>query len=121
VGTDGATGREQFVAWFEPEYRIVRLAAPFFQKRFAGMDWSILTPHTCVHWEGNRLHFTAGVDRAAAPDADHDRGGRVDSAAAERAGRLRARAAAPYPRNKAQTSTSQKGTTSLEDCVVDVA
>lgn len=70
VGTDGATGREQFVAWFEPEYRIVRLAAPFFQKRFAGMDWSILTPHTCVHWEGSRLHFTAGVDRAAAPDAD---------------------------------------------------
>ena len=30
VGKDDATGREQFVAWFEPAHRIVRLAAPFF-------------------------------------------------------------------------------------------
>jgi DNA polymerase len=70
VGTDEATGREQFVAWFEPEYRIVRLAAPFFQKRFAGMDWAILTPHECVHWDGTALHFTPGVPRSAAPDED---------------------------------------------------
>jgi len=70
VGTDEATGREQFVAWFEPEHRIVRLAAPFFQKRFAGMDWSILTPHECVHWDGTALHFTPGVPRSAAPDED---------------------------------------------------
>lgn len=70
VGTDGITGREQFVAWFEPEHRIVQLAAPFFEKRFAGMDWSILTPHECAHWDGQTLHFTAGVPRSAAPDDD---------------------------------------------------
>ena len=70
VGTDEATGREQFVAWFEPEYRIVRLAAGFFEKRFAGMDWSILTPRECAHWDGSRLHFSAGVPRSAAPDDD---------------------------------------------------
>lgn len=70
VGTDAATGREQFVAWFEPEHRIVRLASPFFEKRFAGMDWSILTPHECAHWDGTRLHFTAGVPRSSAPDED---------------------------------------------------
>lgn len=70
VGQDAATGREQFVAWFEPEHRIVRLAAPFFERRFAGMDWSILTPHACVHWNGERLHFTAGVPRGCAPDGD---------------------------------------------------
>jgi len=70
VGTDEATGREQFVAWFEPEYRIVRLAAGFFEKRFAGMDWSILTPHECAHWDGSRLHFAPGVPRSAAPDDD---------------------------------------------------
>ena len=70
VGTDAATGREQFVAWFEPEHRIVRLAAPFFEKRFAGMDWSILTPYECAHWDGARLHFTAGVSRSSAPDED---------------------------------------------------
>lgn len=70
VGKDVATGREQFVAWFEPEHRIVRLAASFFEKRFAGMDWSILTPHECAHWDGSALHFTPGVPRSAAPDED---------------------------------------------------
>jgi DNA polymerase len=70
VATDEATGREQFVAWFEPEYRIVRLAAGFFEKRFAGMDWSILTPHACAHWDGSSLHFSPGVPRSAAPDED---------------------------------------------------
>jgi DNA polymerase len=70
VGCDETTGREQFVAWFEPEHRIVRLAAGFFEKRFAGMDWSILTPHECAHWDGNALHFTPGVPRSAAPDDD---------------------------------------------------
>ena len=70
VATDEATGREQFVAWFEPEHRIVRLASPFFEKRFAGMDWSILTPHACAHWDGSALHFTPGVPRSAAPDDD---------------------------------------------------
>ena len=70
VGTDAETGREQFVAWFEPEHRIVRLASGFFQKRFAGMDWSILTPYECAHWDGNELHFTPGVPRSEAPDND---------------------------------------------------
>jgi DNA polymerase len=70
VGVDETTGREQFVAWFEPEYRITRLAAPFFRKRFANMDWSILTPHECAHWDGETLHFSPGVPREAAPDED---------------------------------------------------
>jgi probable DNA metabolism protein len=70
VGIDPATGREQFVAWFEPEHRIIRLTAAFFQRRFAAMDWSILTPDECVHWDGETLHFTPGVPRSAAPDAD---------------------------------------------------
>ena len=70
VGKDESTGREQFVAWFEPEHRIVRLAAGFFEKRFAGMDWSILTPDECAHWNGSELQFTPGVPRQAAPDED---------------------------------------------------
>jgi DNA polymerase len=70
VGHDEATGREQFVAWFEPEHRIVRLAAGFFERRFAGMDWSILTPDECAHWDGSTLHFTPGVPRSAAPEDD---------------------------------------------------
>lgn len=70
VSVDAATGREQFVAWFEPDHRIVRLAVQFFEKRFAGMDWSILTPYECAHWDGKRLHFTQGVPRSSAPDED---------------------------------------------------
>jgi probable DNA metabolism protein len=70
AGVNDETGREQFVAWFEPEHRIVRLAAPFFVKRFAGMDWSILTPDECAHWDGSSLLFTPGVSREAAPDDD---------------------------------------------------
>ncbi len=37
-------GRESFGAWFEPSHRILRLTAPFFQRRFFGMDWAIVTP-----------------------------------------------------------------------------
>lgn len=70
VGVDEASGREQFVAWFEPEFRIVRLGSPFFVKRFANMDWSILTPHECAHWDGETLHFTPGVSKDSAPDED---------------------------------------------------
>jgi probable DNA metabolism protein len=62
--------REQYVSWFEPGHRIVRLAAPFFQKRFTGMDWSILTPEESVHWDGVELQFTAGVERGTVPDGD---------------------------------------------------
>ena len=66
VGKDEVTNREQFVAWFEPDHRIVRLASSFFRKRFTGMDWSILTPDECAHWDGHVLQFTPGVPRSAA-------------------------------------------------------
>jgi DNA polymerase len=70
VWVDEATGREQFMAWFEPDHRIVRMAVPFFERRFAGMDWSILTPLECAHWDGRRLQFSPGVPKGSAPDAD---------------------------------------------------
>jgi uracil-DNA glycosylase len=70
VGVDEVSQREQFVAWFEPDNYIVRLATPFFQKRFTSMDWSILTPDECAHWDGERLHFTPGVSRDSAPADD---------------------------------------------------
>lgn len=66
-------GREQkshFVAWFEPEYHIVELAAPFFARRFADMPWSILTPDHCAHWDGHAISFTQGVSKSEAPTAD---------------------------------------------------
>jgi len=70
TGTDESSGREQRIAWFEPEHRIVRLGAPFFVKRFTGMDWSILTPLECAHWDGRELWFSPGVDAASAPAAE---------------------------------------------------
>lgn len=63
-------GAVWFVAWFEPAHHIVELNAPFFRDRFAGMNWSILTPDRCVHWDGSQLSFTAGVPRADAPVHD---------------------------------------------------
>lgn len=61
---------EAFVAWFEPEHHVVRLAAPFFRDRFANMRWSILTPDVCVHWDRQTLRFTEGVTREQAPATD---------------------------------------------------
>ncbi|MHB9879778.1 UdgX family uracil-DNA binding protein [Pacificimonas sp. ICDLI1SI03] len=67
VQTDGET---RFVAWFEPEHHIVRTNAPFFQRRFASMNWSILTPELCAHWDGETLSFTEGATKADAPAGD---------------------------------------------------
>ena len=71
--TEGNTGEgavENFVAWFEPDHLIVRLNTAFFRKRFAGMCWSILTPDECVHWDGNSITYTGGVEKSVAPDSD---------------------------------------------------
>jgi uracil-DNA glycosylase len=67
-----ATGGEAdaYVAWFEPEHRVLERVAPFFARRFASMRWSILTPERCAHWDGQTLHLTDGVSRTDAPSAD---------------------------------------------------
>lgn len=70
VGEDPDTGREQFVSWFEPDHKIIRLNASFFRKRFANMDWSILTPDECMHWDGEKIHYSDGVTKDQAPDED---------------------------------------------------
>ena len=64
------TGRERFIAWFEPEHRILRLGAPFFRKRFYGMDWAILTPDGRAIWHAEELHLGPGGTRDEVPDHD---------------------------------------------------
>jgi DNA polymerase len=59
--TEGAL--ETYVAWFEPPHRVVERTAGFFRDRFATMRFSILTPDTCCHWDGEALSFTPGVGR----------------------------------------------------------
>ena len=66
---DGNT-REVFVAWFEPQHRIVGLGAPWFHRRFVGMDWTILTPDQCASWDGEELRFAPGVPKSEAPAPD---------------------------------------------------
>lgn len=60
----------RFVAWFEPDHYIVEMAAPFFERRFADMAWSILTPDRCAHWDGSKTAFTPGAIKNDAPSSD---------------------------------------------------
>lgn len=63
-------GTLRFVAWFEPEYHIVRATAGFFVRRFAQMSWSILTPELSIHWDGQTLTESPGADPSSAPRED---------------------------------------------------
>lgn len=65
-----SSGREQFMAWFEPSHFIVDLNAGFFQRRFPNMDWAILTPYRSVVWQEQTLSFGAGGSRSDVPDGD---------------------------------------------------
>lgn len=60
--------KECFSAWYEPQHLIVETVAPFFAKRFAGMNWSILTPDACAHWYDNTLSFSHGTSKPAATE-----------------------------------------------------
>jgi probable DNA metabolism protein len=61
---------ETYVAWFEPPHRVLERTSGFFVKRFANMRFSILTPDSCLHWDGEAAAFTPGVDRSCAPTGD---------------------------------------------------
>ncbi len=59
-----------FLAFYRPEHYIVELTAPFFQKRFGAMTWSICTPFRSVHWDRSQLRFGPGI--VEDPFADED-------------------------------------------------
>ena len=63
-------GHPRYVAWFEPEFHIVRANAGFFLDRFTSMRWSILTPDVSLHWDGTTLVEGPGAIKADAPDGD---------------------------------------------------
>jgi probable DNA metabolism protein len=66
----GRDPKSRFVAWFEPEHHIVEATSLFFARRFADMEWSILTPDICSHWDGHAVSFTPGLAKADAPTED---------------------------------------------------
>jgi uracil-DNA glycosylase family protein len=63
---------EHFIAWYQPDHRILPLAAPFFAERFAIMRWTILTPDASVSWDPatKQLTFAPGLPRESAPAED---------------------------------------------------
>ena len=63
-------GTETYVAWFEPAHRVTEMTAPFFVRRFAAMNFSILTPDACAHWDQETLVILPGADPADAPRED---------------------------------------------------
>lgn len=65
-----ADGSEHYVAWFEPEHHILRANAGFFVRRFANMQWSILTPKGSLHWDGDLLEEGPPAQRSDAPAGD---------------------------------------------------
>jgi DNA polymerase len=63
-------GGEHYIAWFEPQHLILEPAAEFFEKRFAAMRWSILTPDGTLHWDRRKLTRGPGVPKSQAPRDD---------------------------------------------------
>lgn len=61
---------DQFIAWHRPDHRIVRLAAPFFARRFPSMNWTILTPDESAYWDQSSLSYGPGHPRSEAPEGD---------------------------------------------------
>lgn len=72
TGENPQSGREQFMAWFEPDHRIMPLTAGFFKKRFTGMDWAIFTPTGSASWDGTDLRLGPGVDKIEVPEEELD-------------------------------------------------
>ena len=60
--------RRSFAAWFEPSHHTVEPTADFFVRRFADMDWRILTPDVSAIFEGGKLRFEPGQPRPELPD-----------------------------------------------------
>ena len=62
--------QERFVAWHQPEHLIVKLAVPFFVRRFGDKPWSIFTPDLSAHWDCKELTFSPGLLQHEFPHRD---------------------------------------------------
>ncbi|WP_336739209.1 UdgX family uracil-DNA binding protein [Aureimonas altamirensis] len=66
----GDNGAAHYIAWFEPFHHTVELTAPFFTRRFTGMEWTLLTPLRSAHWNGTELQFGPPALASDKPDED---------------------------------------------------
>ncbi|ABD54985.1 Uracil-DNA glycosylase superfamily [Jannaschia sp. CCS1] len=65
---EAETPRRSFAAWFEPTHHTVEPTAGFFQRRFADMDWRIITPDISAIFEGGTLRFIEDQPKPGLPD-----------------------------------------------------
>lgn len=65
-------GRRAFGAWFEPDHPILEIAAPFFARRFADMDWLIATPEGVARFDGALSFHDPGDPPVLPRDASHE-------------------------------------------------
>ncbi|MBT8460984.1 MAG: TIGR03915 family putative DNA repair protein, partial [Gemmatimonadetes bacterium] len=63
-------GAERWLAWFEPEHRILERNERFFVERFTSMNFSIFTPDASLHWDGERTVFGPGCEAHEARGSD---------------------------------------------------
>jgi uracil-DNA glycosylase len=61
---------DRWIAWFEPAHRVLEKTAPFFQRRFTTLRWTILTPDGTADWDGDALSFGPPATRDMAPQED---------------------------------------------------
>jgi uracil-DNA glycosylase len=66
--------RSRFVAWYEPQQLILREGAQFFVRRFANMDWTIVTPEGAAVWDQRELRFEDSPPRDSLPRGDSHEG-----------------------------------------------
>lgn len=60
-------GTDFYLAWYKPDHLITKLVAPFFQRRFEVMRWTIITPDETIHWNGEQLHYSEGKNLLTNP------------------------------------------------------
>ncbi|QJF49669.1 UdgX family uracil-DNA binding protein [Roseobacter ponti] len=65
---DPTDPRRSFAAWFEPTHHTVEPAAGFFARRFADMDWRILTPDISAVFENGKVRFEEDHPRPDLPE-----------------------------------------------------
>jgi probable DNA metabolism protein len=61
---------EAYLAWFEPDHYVLERTAPFFMRRFAALDWGIVTPYASARWDGTKLSFGPGGSKGDVPSDD---------------------------------------------------
>jgi DNA polymerase len=66
--TGQGANRRSFAAWFEPTHNTVEPTADFFVRRFADMDWRILTPKVSAVFTGGQLSIEGGQSKPDVPE-----------------------------------------------------